>query len=266
MIFLFILVFQIFVLILILIFCIWSFFIFEKRILFCCCYFILIRFFYQFFWIFGNVIIQYVYKKRISKIIDENIDQIFFQFNKKIKILIVQIEIKQLFQISIFKHKFNYIQQFLQIFHEFRQNLINFNFYRKSNVFDDLFSFKSKFLIFADFIVLKKNEVANYQIFLKMRRKYSKMILTQFVKKIVLFENSDYKIRDKNIDKFSIKKRSRNFITKQQKKQIVVLNDDDYIQLLNVLKSDEKNNKNAFFVFSNIFKISNKFSKKIVEK
>ena len=92
------------------------------------------------------------------------------------------------------------------------------------------------------------------------------MISTRFVKKIVLFENSNHKFRDKNIDKFSIKKRSRNFITKQQKKQIVVLNDDDYIQLLNVLKSDEKNNKNAFFVFLNIFKISNKFSKKTVEK
>ena len=81
-----------------------------------------------------------------------------------------------------------------------------------------------------------------------------------------MFENSNHKFRDKNIDKFSIKKRSRNFITKQQKKQIVVLNDDDYIQLLNVLKSDEKNNKNAFFVFLNIFKISNKFSKKTAEK
>ena len=81
-----------------------------------------------------------------------------------------------------------------------------------------------------------------------------------------MFENSNHKIRDKNIDKFSIKKRFRNFITKQQKKQIVVLNNDNYIQLLNVLKFDKKNNKNAFFIFSNIFKISNKFSKKIVEK
>ena len=92
------------------------------------------------------------------------------------------------------------------------------------------------------------------------------MISTQFVKKIVLFENSNHKFRDKNIDKFLIKMRSRNFITKQQKKQIIVLNDDDYIQSLNALKSDEKNNENAFFVFSNIFKISNKLSTKIVEK
>ena len=92
------------------------------------------------------------------------------------------------------------------------------------------------------------------------------MISTRFVKKIVLFENSNHKFRDKNIDKFLIKMRSRNFITKQQKKQIVISNDDDYIQSLNVLKSDEKNNENAFFVFSNIFKISNKFSTKTAEK
>ena len=121
-------------------------------------------------------------------------------------------------------------------------------------------------MIFADFIVLKKNDVAKYQIFLKTRRKYSKMISTQFVIKIVLFENSNHKFRDKNINKFLIKMRFQNLITKQQKKQIVVLNDDDYIPSLNVLKSDKKNNKNAFFVFSNIFKISNKFSTKIVEK
>ena len=68
----------------------------------------------------------------------------------------IQTKIQQLFQISIFKHEFNYIQQFLQIFRKFRQNLINFNFYQKSNVFDDLFLRKSKFLIFAEFIVLKK--------------------------------------------------------------------------------------------------------------
>ena len=92
------------------------------------------------------------------------------------------------------------------------------------------------------------------------------MTSTRFVKKIVLFENSNHKIRDKNIDKFLIKKRSQNLITKQQKKQIVVSNNDNYIQSVNVLKSDEKNSKNAFFVFSNIFKVSNKFSKKIVEK
>ena len=59
------------------------------------------------------------------------------------------------------------------------------------------------------------------------------MISTQFVKKIVLFENSNHKFCDKNIDKFLIKMRSRNFITKQQKKQIVVSNDNDYIQSLN---------------------------------
>ena len=92
------------------------------------------------------------------------------------------------------------------------------------------------------------------------------MISTRFVKKIVLFENSNHKFRDKNIDKFSIKMRFRNFITKQQKKQIVISNDDNYIQSLNALKSDEKNNENAFFAFSNIFKISNKFSTKTAEK
>ena len=92
------------------------------------------------------------------------------------------------------------------------------------------------------------------------------MISTRFVKKIVLFENSNHKFRDKNIDKFLIKTRFQNFITKQQKKQIVVSNDDNYIQSLNVLKFDEKNNKNAFFIFSNIFKVSNKLSKKIAEK
>ena len=81
-----------------------------------------------------------------------------------------------------------------------------------------------------------------------------------------MFENSDYKIRDKNIDKFLIKKRFWSLTTKQQKKQIVVSNNNDYIQLLNVLKSDKKNNKNVFFVFSNIFKILNKFSKKTAEK
>ena len=73
------------------------------------------------------------------------------------------------------------------------------------------------------------------------------MISTRFVKKIVLFENLNHKIRDKNINKFSIKKRFQNFTTKQKK--IVVSNNNDYIQSLNVLKSDEKNNKNAFSVF-----------------
>ena len=92
------------------------------------------------------------------------------------------------------------------------------------------------------------------------------MISTWFVKKIVLSENSNHKFCDKNIDKSLIKMRSRNFTTKQQKKQIVVLNDDDYIQLLNALKFDKKNNENAFFVFSSIFKISNKFSTKTAEK
>ena len=156
-------------------------------------------------------------KKRILKIIDENIDQVFFQF-KKIKISTIQTKIQQLFQISVFKYEFNYIQQFLQIFREFRQNLINFDFYQKSDAFDDLFSRKSKFSIFANFIVFKKNDVAKYQVFLKTRRKYSKIISTPFVKKTVLFENSNHKFRDKNIDKFLIKMRSRNLITKQQKK------------------------------------------------
>ena len=44
------------------------------------------------------------------------------------------------------------------------------------------------------------------------------------------------------------------------------MNDDNYIQSLNVLKSDEKNNENAFFIFSNIFKLLNKLNTKIVEK
>ena len=60
--------------------------------------------------------------------------------------------------------------------------------------------------------------------------------------------------------------RFRNFITKQPKKQIVVSNVNNYLQSLNILKFDEKNNKNAFFVFSNIFKILNKFNMKTVEK
>ena len=123
---------------------------------------------------------------------------------------------------------------------------------------------KFRYLLILSF--WKKNDVANYQAFLKTHRKYSKTILTRFIKKIVLFENSNHKFRDKNIDKFLIKKRFRNFITNQQKKQIVISNNNDFIQSLNVLKSDEKNNKNAFFAFSNIFKILNKFSKKIAEK
>ena len=36
----------------------------------------------------------------------------FFRF-KTIKILTIQTKIQQSFQISIFKHEFNYIQQFL---------------------------------------------------------------------------------------------------------------------------------------------------------
>ena len=105
-------------------------------------------------------------KKKILKTIDKNVDQFFFQF-KKIKISTVQTKIQQLFQISVFKHEFNYIQQFLQIFREFRQNLINFDFHRKSNAFDDLFSRKSKFSIFADFIVLKKKQRCRISNFFK---------------------------------------------------------------------------------------------------
>ena len=48
-------------------------------------------------------------KKRILKIINKNVDQIFFRFNKKIKTLTIQTKIEQLFQISVFKHEFNYI-------------------------------------------------------------------------------------------------------------------------------------------------------------
>ena len=103
-------------------------------------------------------------KKRILKIIDKNVDQIFFRF-KKIKILTIQTKIQQLFQILVFKHEFNYIQQFLQIFREFRQNLIDFDFHRKSNAFNDLFLRKSKFSIFADFIVLKKTTLQNINFF-----------------------------------------------------------------------------------------------------